>query len=659
MAPQAVCFYEFGAFRIDPAKRLLWREGEVVALTPKCLDILLALIGSEGQVISKDALMKQVWPDSFVEDGNLTYNISVLRKALGETANQHHYIVTVPGRGYQFVATVTEVWPDNLEAPVATLPEFSEAVESQERAPELQQTTAVPQPTTVLNRVGTNDAQSTNDHSARRLASEHKPASFPWQKVMVLAVALTIVALVSAVGYLRFGRSEAKQPIRKVAVLPLANGSGDPEMDYLSEGISESLINSLSQLPGVKVIARSSSFKYKGKDADPQEVARVLDVEAILIGRVTQRGDNLSIQVELMDARDKSQVWGEKYNRRLADLVQVEADIVRQIGDKLRLHLTKGEQQQLAKPGTTNPEAYELLLRGGFYARKGGTENRLKGIEFFNQAIALDPNYAQAYAALANAYEGLGLRPEALATAKKALELDENLAEAHVAMANLSRGEWDWATAEAKYQHAIELNPNLMRARVEYADYLSYIGRFEQALEEIKRARELDPLNQHINNTLGSILFLARRYDEALLQAKKTLELDNSFVHSYNLLGAIYAAKGMYREAITAYLESNRLGGDNPDMNINLGVVYAGAGERGKARAILKHLETSKEYVSPTELAVLYTSLGEREKAFTSFEKAYAAHDPQLLYLKVTPDFDPLRSDPRFQDLMERVGLPQ
>jgi len=656
VSQRAQCIYDFGPFHLDARRRRLQRDGETVQITPKAFDILLALIECRGEVVDKNDLMKRIWPDSFVEDGNLTFNISVLRKALGERAGEHQYIVTVPGRGYQFVASVSILWPESTQVDVRERPEFRNAFDRKEAAREPNDAKASQQQESRVNHV--DDVRHSERVNVVTRVSENTLAKIGRHKLLLSAIVLTIVGLISAWRYLPLSPRVQKRPISRVAVLPLINSSDDPEIEYLSEGISESIIYTLSQLPGLEVIARSSSFKYKGKDADPQEVARVLGVEGIVTGRVLQRGEQLQISIELMDVRVGTQAWGAQYNRRTADLLQIQSDICRKIADQLRLPLTKAKREQLARRETTSAEAYELLLKGGFYARKGGTENRLKGVEYFNQAISVDPEYASAYASLSMAYGSLGFRPKAQAAAQKALELDESLAEGHVALANLYRDVWDWAAAEAEYKRAMELNPNLMRARVEYSDYLSYMGLFEQSLQEIKRARELDPLNQHINNTLGMTLYLARRYDEALIQAKKTLELDDSFLHAFFLLGAVYTAKGMYPEAINAFQELSRLGGLDPISQVYFGAAYAGAGERGRALAILKRLETSKEYISQAELAVLYTSVGEREKAFASLEKAYAARDPQLQYLKVTPDFDPLRSDARFADLMRRVGFP-
>ena len=415
----------------------------------------------------------------------------------------------------------------------------------------------------------------------------------------------------------------------------------------------------------MKVIARSSSFRYKGKEVDPQEVANALGVEAILTGRVLQRGDNLLISVELVNARDKTQVWGEQYNRKATDLLAVQSEISREIAEKLRLKLTNAEQRQLAKRETANPQAYELVLKGLFYRRKGGTENQKKAIEYYQQAIAIDPTYALAYAELSNTYTFLAgnaldpkeFTPKAEGAARRALELDESLAEAHLALANIKLNAWDWATAEREYQRAIELNPNLARAHSRYSAYLSVMGRHEQAIAETKRAREVDPLSPGINANVGWILIFARQYDQAIEALKKTLELDRNYDLTHSYLGYAYTAKGMYAEAIAAYQQAIKAGGDTTEAQIYLGAAYAKAGEREKAQAILKRLQTSKEYVSPGELAILYASLGEREQAFASLEKAYAAHDLQLQYLGVDPAYDSLRGDPRFQDLLRRVGL--
>ena len=317
-------------------------------------------------------------------------------------------------------------------------------------------------------------------------------------------------------------------------------------------------------------------------------------------------------------------------------------------------------------PSNSNPQAYELLLKGRSYGAKGRTEDAKRAIEYYQQAIAIDPTYALAYAELSMAIVDLvgdGTldpkegRPKAEEAAQKALELDESLAQAHLALANIKLSAWDWATAEREFKRAIELNPSLADAHHGYSAYLSDTGRHDQARFEINRARELDPLSLYVNLGVGVRLWVARQYDQAIDAFKKTTDMDQGFAPAHVWLGYAYAAKRMYPEAIAAFQEYIKLSGDDPSVQVSLGKAYALAGQRVKAQAILKRLETTKEYVSPEELANLYVTLGEREKAFASLEKGYAAHDLQLQYLGTDPDLDPLRSDPRFQDLMRRVGL--
>jgi tetratricopeptide (TPR) repeat protein len=379
-----------------------------------------------------------------------------------------------------------------------------------------------------------------------------------------------------------------------------------------------------------------------------------------------KRGDNLVISVELVNARDKTQVWGEQYNRKSADLLEVQSEISGEIADKLRLRLSSGERQQLAKRGTVNPQAYELLLKGLFFRHKGGTENSEKAIEYYKEAIAVDPAYALAYADLSSTYRDLAAGsvldpkefiPRAEEAARKSLELDANLADAHLAMALANRDAWDWANAEREYRRAIELTPNLAEAHLRYAFYLSVVGRHQEAITEIERARDFDPLSPAVNANVGYVLYLARKYDQAIQSLQKTLELDRSFPPTYNVLGFTYAANGMQAKAIAAFQQATNLGNKSPSLQIHLGAAYAQAGETEQARAILHQLLANENNVSAAELAILYGALNDHEQAFASLEKAYAAHDPNLQYLGVDPEFDSLRSDARFANLTRRIGL--
>ena len=520
--------------------------------------------------------------------------------------------------------------------------------------------------TTLAMGIGT-DSEVTDVRTA--LSGEYAVSKIKRHKLSASFILATIIAATMALAYFSYSRYlgvRTRAGITSLAVLPFTNTGNDPEKEYLSDGISESLINRLSQLPGVKVIANSSSSRYKAKDADPQEVGTALGVSAVLTGKVLQRGDNLLISVELIDGRDRTQLWGQQYNRKATDLLAVQGDISREIAETLRLRLTAGQQQKLITSGMVKPEAYELLLKGRFHSARGTIEDRRRAGEYFNQAIAADPAYALAYAELSDIYRSLvnsgtldpkEYLPKAESAAQKSLELDAGLAEGHYTLANLQTYAWRWADAESEYKRAIELNPNLALAHRWYASYLRLVGRSEQAVAEIKRARELDPLSPGVNATVGYLLFGARQYDQAIEVLKKTIELDQTYPYAPLFLGFTYAAKGMNSEAIAAYQEAIKLGLDTPSTQIHLGVAYARAGKREQAQAILKRLQTSKDHVSPGELAMLYTATEEREQAFASLEKAFEAHDLQLQYLGVAPEFDPLRADPRFQNLLRRVGL--
>jgi serine/threonine-protein kinase len=483
----------------------------------------------------------------------------------------------------------------------------------------------------------------------------------------LLSLGVLLLATVGTVAYYSYsGRKSAA--ISSLAVLPFTNLSGDPNMDYLSDGLSESLINNLSQLPELKVISRGSAFKYKGKEVDPQEVARALGVQAIVTGRVVQRGDQLQVSAELVNVADKTQMWGEQFNRKMVDALSVQTEISQQIAEKLRLRLTNAEHQQLVKDAKVNPQAYELLLKGRFYRAKASREGFTKAVEYFNQAIAIDGNYALAYAELASAYRLMAgnsfmdpkeATPKAEAAVRKALELDDGLAEAHSALADIKTNAWDWAGAEQEYKRAIQLNPSFARAHNTYSSFLSCMGRHEQAIAEIKVGRELDPLALVLNANIGARLYFARQYEQAVEQLKKTLEMDQNYGYAHTYLGYTYSGMRRYDEAVAEYETTNRLDGDSTSVHCFLGYALAKAGRRNEAEAILKKLETTKEYVSPAELAVLYVGLDQKEQALSSLERAYAAHDLQMRFLGVDPSFDPLRSEPRFKELIRKVGLPR
>jgi TolB-like protein/Flp pilus assembly protein TadD len=455
--------------------------------------------------------------------------------------------------------------------------------------------------------------------------------------------------------------------IDSLAVLPFRDDGGDPEMEYFGDGVTESIINAISQLPKLRVVARHSVFRFKGQDVDLREVARQLNVRAVLTGRVRQYAGSFVISAELIDVVSDAQLWGERYHRKKADIFEIEAEITREIFAKLRLRLTNTEQQQIAKRSTGNPIAYELLLKGRFYRYENAPVGHTKAIQYYNQAIALDPNYALAFAELSIAYSDLAassqadpkeVMPKANTAAIKALELDESLPEAHYALGYIKLYDWDWASAEQGFKRAIELNPNHAGAHAGYASLLSNLGRHEEAIIEIKQTREIDPLSPTRNVTVGLILYFARQYDQAVDFLEQVIELNPNYPLAHVVLGYVYTGKGLYAEAIAAYKEAGNMVGNNSSDQCYLGYAYAMLGDYSDAQTILKQLQNAQEYVSPAEMAVLYIGLGDKEKALDALDDAYAKHDLQLQYLACEPHYDRLRADPRFADLVQRLGLP-
>jgi len=487
----------------------------------------------------------------------------------------------------------------------------------------------------------------------------------------LIGLIVVVLATVAIALYLR-GRS-AESSIDSIAVLPFENRSSDAETEYLSDGLAESLIYRLSQLPNLRVTPTSVAFRYKGKQADAAKAGNELGVSAVLVGRITQRGDNLTISAELVDVRNSKLLWGEQYDRKMSDLLAIQREIAREIVDRLKLKVS-GEEKGLAKHYTESNEAYQLYLKGRFYWNKRTEEGMKKSLDYYQQAIQTDPNFALAYSGLADTYDLLGapdatgaLAPDeamgkAKAAALKALEIDESLAEPHVSLAHVKYYyDRDFPTAEREYRRAIELNPTYPTAAQWYAVFLMSVGRFDEALVQNRRAQELEPLSLPINMTLGWVLLTARRNDESVDQLRKTLEMDPNFVLTHHRLGMVYEQQGKYEDAISEYKQVLNLTAGKPLGNLALAHAYAMAGKRAEAQKILAELlETSRErYVSPATIATIYVALGDKEQAFAWLEKAEKSRDGILVRLRVDSRFDPLRSDPRFEDLEQRLGLPK
>jgi len=639
-------YYDFGSFSIDPEKRILLRDGEVVALSPKAFDTLVLLVERNGEVLEKGELMDMLWPDSDVEEGNLTYNISSIRKALGESPNQRKYIVTIPGRGYRFTADVRKRGYDSSDVVVARYTKSTLVVHEKEQSHELEQ-----RPKRLL-------PAYVSSTSRRRLVS------------ISLAVA-TLMVFVAGLYYL-FSLTTTKGPAAasmkvvpfSLAVLPFVNESGNSEVEYLSDGMTESLINSLSQLANLSVKARSTVFRYKGKNLEPQQVGSELKVQAVLNGWVVQRGEQLALGLELVDVRTGNQIWGEQYNRKLSDIVTLQSEIARDASNKLRLKLSGADEQKVTRSYTANPEAYQLYLRGRFHWDKRTLPSMQKAVEYLEQAVAADPGYALAYAGLADAYAALPLynrqvppremMPKAKEAAQKALLLDDNLAEAHGALGfRLYAYDYDFARAELELKRALELNPKYVTAHLCYGVYLIDLGRFDQGFGEFQRSLELDPLSLANNLNYGMYLFLARRYDEAITQLKKTIELDANFPAPHLGLAYAYWSKGMYAEGVEEWIRRYELLG-NPQLAALARESFANGGMQELRRAMVGKLAPYDAYGEARNLA----QMGEKDRAFAELNKAYENRE-FIVSLKVDPFLDPLRDDPRFRELLARIGFPQ
>jgi serine/threonine protein kinase len=459
--------------------------------------------------------------------------------------------------------------------------------------------------------------------------------------------------------------------IHSLAILPLENAGGDPEMEYLSDGITEALINSVSQLPKLRVVPRTTAFRFKGRAADPVGVSNELGVRALLTGRVMQQGDSLVISVELIDSAREAQLWGERYSRKLDDIFEVQEKIAKEISGKLRLRLTETDKKKLAARPTQNREAYQLLLKAQHHGNKWSREGGRKGIEYCRQAIEVDPTYAAAYAWLSFCYALMGIFgflapveafPKAKAAAAKALEIDNALADAHFALA-ASRlyYDWDWAGAERASKQAIELNPNHAPAHMGYSDYFLIMQRFDEAIRELQRALELDPLSVPFNYKLGFILFLAGEHKRAIEQFHKTIELGPTFVFAHIGLARAYACCGEFDRGVAAAQKVVSLSGDSQHAKSILAYVLGMAGRMDDARKVLADIEktSTTDYLSPVFIAADYGLLGDKDRAFDDLEKAYEHHMSLLAYIHLYPMFDPLRSDPRFQDLLRRMNFPE
>jgi TolB-like protein/DNA-binding winged helix-turn-helix (wHTH) protein len=616
--------FQFGVFELDLKAGELRKQGVKVKLQEQPFQVLATLLEHAGEVVTKDDLQQRIWAaDTFVDfDHGLHSAITRLREALGDSSESPRFIETLARRGYRFVAPVKLIG-SATESGVA----------------------------------GGKDRLWTFGGS-------------------VLAGLLGGALLLGAVLTLNLGGArrwlwrESNPAIRSLAVLPLENLSGDPAQDYFADGMTDALIADLSKISALRVISRTSAMQYKGTKKRLPQIARELNVDGVVEGSVMRSGNRVRITAQLLQAGTDQHLWAETYERDLGDVLKLQGEVAQTIAQQVRIQLTPQQKAQLGSALGVNPEAYEAYLRGRYFWNQRTEEGLWKSVELFQHAIDIDPNSALPYAGLADAYLVLDswtleaappieLAPKARAAVDKALQLDPMLAEARTVLAGVRHADWDWSGAGVEYRHAIELNPNYAHAHHWYSQYLCEQGKFDEGVAEADRAHTLDPLNLMLGIDVGMRLYWARRYKEAIAPIQKTLELDSNFRVAHRFLGQVYEQNGMYEAAIAELRRAAKLSENNPIDLGALGHAYAVSGHRSEALQILEGLRqhSAKRYVSGYEFALIYSGLGEQDNAVQWLDRAFQEHSTWMLHLKVDPRLDPLRSDPRFQDLVRRVGL--
>jgi TolB-like protein/DNA-binding winged helix-turn-helix (wHTH) protein/Flp pilus assembly protein TadD len=626
MSEQNKHFYEFGPFRIDPLKRRLLHAGEPVKLTPKAFDLLLVLVEEGGRTVEKDELLERVWAGTVVEENNLNQNITALRKSLGDSRQDSRYIATISGVGYRFVADVKRV---------------DDGVLPQRRK----------------------DAKE---------EVEPLPSVAPLRKNLFRYALLILVPLVVvALAYAWYTKENPQPAVSSIMVLPLENLSGDTAEEYFADGMTDALIGDLAKIGSLHVISRTSSMHYKGTKKSLPEIAGEIKVDAVVEGTVQRSGDRVVVRAQLIHAATDRHLWVQTYERNLRDVLDLQSEIAQAIAREVQIQMTPAEQARLTSRHPVRPKAFDYYLQGRYlYWHKRTEENLHKAIELFQNAIKEDPSFAQAHVGVADCYNALGAvqfgalppmeaRRLAEEAAVKALALDGALAEAHNALGFVKHYNWNWNEAEPEFKRAIELNPNYANAHNFYSSYLMSWGRADESIAESNRARELDPFSLSISAQRGFLLANARRYDEAIEQLRSVIAMDPNHYQAHWFLGYIYAFNKQFDEGVAASEKAVVLSGRSPGALGMLGLVYGLAGRKEEARKVLNELLdlNQRRYVTPAALVNVYIGLDEKDQAFVWLEKAYEERSNYVAYLKVLPMVDPLRSDPRFADLVRRVGL--
>jgi TolB-like protein/DNA-binding winged helix-turn-helix (wHTH) protein len=624
-------FLRFGIFELDLHAGRLTKHGLRLKLQEQPFQVLAMLLEKPGELVNREELRSRLWPRTIVAfDHGLNKAINKIRDALGDSAENPRFIETVARRGYRFLANVEAI---NVPSPQSD---------------------------------ATFDVGNTGGASGRGGVWKQLRYARAW-RLFGFGQALLLAAALLWIVYPWSSSSK----IRSLAVLPLENFSGDPSQDYFAEGMTDELITDLGQISALRVISRSSVMTYKGVRKPLAEIARELNVEAVVEGSVLRSGERVRITAQLIEVPADRHIWAHSYEGDPRDTLTLQNTVARTIAQQIQAVLNKQEKAALEKSPVVKPEAYEAYLKGRYFWNKRTGDGLKKAIEYFTVAIEKDPNYAQAYAGLADSYALSGdweygiLSPqdaslEAKAAATKALDLDDSLGEAHTSRAfAMDLYDWDWSTAETEYRRAIALNPGYATAHHWYAWHLMVTGRSDEGILESRKAESLDPLSLIIRADLADALCIAHRYDESVQQSQRTLEMDPNFAIGHYELGQAFVQKQMYNEAIGEFRRAIELAGDNAAFDSNLAYAYAVSGRRDDALKIAQDLETraSESSAADSNIALIYVGLGDNDEAMIWLNKAYQARfNPSIL---LRPAFDPLRSDARFQDLRRRIGLPR
>jgi DNA-binding winged helix-turn-helix (wHTH) protein/TolB-like protein/Flp pilus assembly protein TadD len=643
--------YEFGPFRLDATERLLLRDGQPIPLTNKAFDTLLALVENSGHIVEKDNLMQRVWQDTVVEESTLAQNVFRLRRALGEDAGGQQYIETIPKHGYRFVAPVKQLHQESLTSQV----EAQIVNEENEQQP-----------------VDAEAVPAISQQSFETRGRKSHPRRLNLMAILLAAVGLLVVLVAAILSSrsLRTAKVGTATPVHSIAVLPFRPISAESGDEYLGIGMADTLIIRLSNINQLIVRPISAVRKYSRNDQDPLIAGREQEVETVLEGSLHKTEGKIRVTARLLRVDDGASLWAGSFDQKDEDIFRLQDSIVEKLAAVLTLKLTGEEQKRLTKRYTENSEAYLSYLKGRYHLERRTLRDVEKSIEYFQAAIGIDPQYALAYAGLAEAYPSLSVlgavpaqevMPKAKEAVGHALAIDDQIAEAHTSLGLIKTiYDWDWTGAEQNLQHAIELNPNSVVAHRIYGHLLRTTGRLDEALIEFKQALALEPLSLVANRDVGTNLYCARQYDRAIEQFQKTIEIDQNFATVYGFLELAYEAKGLYDQAIAADLKTINLPGENPEMVAALREAYRISGWKNYWRKRLEFAQAQarrSRYVEPYQFVRFYVRLGEKEQAFKWLEKACQERNFWVNFIKIDPQLDTLRSDPRFRDLLVRVGI--